>query len=169
MIRRPPRSTLFPYTTLFRSLLDNAWALAHKGALPIDDFLDLVVRARGDDTRIVVEGLAGFLETLNDRVVSETVRPLLWRFVHELYQPLVDSLGWDARPGEGDEPKLARAAAIWTLGSIARPARLVREMGERLERYWADPASLDPTLVTTVLRLCACAAEGKDRFDRYVT
>src|SRR5258708_10870519 len=24
MIRRPPRSTLFPYTTLFRSLLDGA-------------------------------------------------------------------------------------------------------------------------------------------------
>src|SRR3712207_7976709 len=24
MIRRPPRSTLFPYTTLFRSLIENA-------------------------------------------------------------------------------------------------------------------------------------------------
>jgi len=78
-------------------------------------------------------------------------------------------LGWDARPEEGDEPKLARAAALWTLGSIARPVRLVREMAERLERYWADPSSLDPTLVTAVLRLCARAAGGKDRFDRYVT
>src|SRR2546427_7963187 len=28
MIRRPPRSTLFPYTTLFRSLLVGAGALA---------------------------------------------------------------------------------------------------------------------------------------------
>ena len=150
-------------------LLDNAWALAHKGVLPIGDFLGLVVRARGDDTRIVVEGLAGFLETLYDRVVSETARPLLGRFVHELYQPLVDSLGWDARPGEGDEPKLARVAVLWTLGSIARPAKLVHEMAERLERYWADPSALDPTLVTAVLRLCARAAGGKDRFDRYVT
>src|SRR2546425_8933069 len=26
MIRRPPRSTLFPYTTLFRSTLVNFWA-----------------------------------------------------------------------------------------------------------------------------------------------
>src|SRR3989475_140203 len=31
MIRRPPRSTLFPYTTLFRS----AWAEADGGAFPI--------------------------------------------------------------------------------------------------------------------------------------
>src|SRR3712207_9585023 len=27
MIRRPPRSTLFPYTTLFRSLADTNWIL----------------------------------------------------------------------------------------------------------------------------------------------
>src|SRR5256884_3070833 len=40
MIRRPPRSTLFPYTTLFRSLamLGSAlcaWGLAVLGAVPI--------------------------------------------------------------------------------------------------------------------------------------
>src|SRR3712207_8561268 len=29
MIRRPPRSTLFPYTTLFRSLADNNFILFH--------------------------------------------------------------------------------------------------------------------------------------------
>src|SRR3712207_9459179 len=34
MIRRPPRSTLFPYTTLFRSTVD-------KDALEIDDPLEL--------------------------------------------------------------------------------------------------------------------------------
>src|SRR3712207_8767611 len=34
MIRRPPRSTLFPYTTLFRSRLrGHAGALAHRGDL----------------------------------------------------------------------------------------------------------------------------------------
>src|SRR2546421_6497411 len=30
MIRRPPRSTLFPYTTLFRSLTRTAHAAAHQ-------------------------------------------------------------------------------------------------------------------------------------------
>src|SRR2546430_11439624 len=39
MIRRPPRSTLFPYTTLFRSLL----ALALKGALGGEDLLGQVL------------------------------------------------------------------------------------------------------------------------------
>src|SRR2546430_9975784 len=31
MIRRPPRSTLFPYTTLFRSLLQHQRAAARRG------------------------------------------------------------------------------------------------------------------------------------------
>src|SRR3712207_7942072 len=57
MIRRPPRSTLFPYTTLFRSVLDDAALrvlLADLGDRPVrrpvvgNDHLEL--------------GLAGLLE-----------------------------------------------------------------------------------------------------------
>src|SRR5438034_11056773 len=33
MIRRPPRSTLFPYTTLFRSLSDLSWTLPGEEAV----------------------------------------------------------------------------------------------------------------------------------------
>ena len=148
-------------------LLDNTWALAQKGMLPIGEFLDLVTRFRGDETRTVIEGLAGFLETLGNRLVTEPDRPLLGRFIADFYEPLVGSLGWEARPHEGDEPKLARAAMLWTMGTLARPAELVREMEGRLERYWADPASLDPTLAAVVIRLCARMG-GKARFDRYV-
>src|SRR2546429_6675064 len=60
MIRRPPRSTLFPYTTLFRSLglhdMDAPQALAaHRLAL------DLELHAVGDPASGVVDGhpLAG--------------------------------------------------------------------------------------------------------------
>src|SRR3989475_11856159 len=34
MIRRPPRSTLFPYTTLFRSPLDGVEVVVHLAARP---------------------------------------------------------------------------------------------------------------------------------------
>src|SRR3712207_7541941 len=34
MIRRPPRSTLFPYTTLFRSRDDDAQVALHHGEQP---------------------------------------------------------------------------------------------------------------------------------------
>src|SRR3712207_7144594 len=34
MIRRPPRSTLFPYTTLFRSLCTHVASTCYKGHIP---------------------------------------------------------------------------------------------------------------------------------------
>src|SRR2546429_1194065 len=50
MIRRPPRSTLFPYTTLFRSGLEQIGS--HAGA--IADVVAYVVRDRRRVTRIVL-------------------------------------------------------------------------------------------------------------------
>src|SRR2546422_8225577 len=40
MIRRPPRSTLFPYTTLFRSVFDDIAGQAekmHKAGVPVEE------------------------------------------------------------------------------------------------------------------------------------
>src|SRR3712207_8598905 len=60
MIRRPPRSTLFPYTTLFRSLDgDDGQALvAHALDAVVVEVevrdLDLVGQARGGDGEAVV-------------------------------------------------------------------------------------------------------------------
>src|SRR5258708_15118808 len=49
MIRRPPRSTLFPYTTLFRSIqlirIHNYWAVSILILDPIKDILwDMYIR-----------------------------------------------------------------------------------------------------------------------------
>src|SRR3712207_7283815 len=49
MIRRPPRSTLFPYTTLFRS----ADAAHRRGAATVDD-----ADARGKRLAVLDDGLA---------------------------------------------------------------------------------------------------------------
>src|SRR2546422_7462310 len=44
MIRRPPRSTLFPYTTLFRSPLDLDAAHGRLGELVLEKFAHPIVR-----------------------------------------------------------------------------------------------------------------------------
>src|SRR3712207_6902114 len=56
MIRRPPRSTLFPYTTLFRSRAAGALAVLHgaghrRGTRMGDRVQDLAVREPGVDPR----------------------------------------------------------------------------------------------------------------------
>src|SRR3712207_7194914 len=64
MIRRPPRSTLFPYTTLFRSLVETLG----------EDLDDVVAFLAGDDERraelgrrVVAAGVAEGQPALPDR------------------------------------------------------------------------------------------------------
>src|SRR2546422_4729558 len=64
MIRRPPRSTLFPYTTLFRSLVD------------VDP---------GDGGRL--EGRAAHAGPLGDRSDHRLVRPAAVVFADEAVDP----------------------------------------------------------------------------------
>src|SRR5574337_733658 len=74
MIRRPPRSTLFPYTTLFRSSLDPDRRELRRGMQPVPvepqvfDLLEYLIRHR---TRVVSrdELLAG---VWHGRIVSES-------------------------------------------------------------------------------------------------
>src|SRR5256886_10384302 len=78
MIRRPPRSTLFPYTTLFRSL--RGWSLAILGALETE--LTPEQCARGN--KAVVEFTAylrGLISDRRRRPLGET--DLLTRLLQE--------------------------------------------------------------------------------------
>src|SRR3712207_9169340 len=62
MIRRPPRSTLFPYTTLFRSFREDMTALR---VLPPDDFVgavESVPRIVAHVETLLDEGLAYALD-----------------------------------------------------------------------------------------------------------
>src|SRR5438094_6088468 len=62
MIRRPPRSTLFPYTTLFRSL-------SHMGRLTISgpDASDLLQRATTNDVTKLGPGAAQYSLICNEQ------------------------------------------------------------------------------------------------------
>src|SRR2546429_9368774 len=64
MIRRPPRSTLFPYTTLFRSEPERRLAAIEDLVpllVPVEEFGELLVVARK-----LLEG-----ETLEDALIGE--------------------------------------------------------------------------------------------------
>src|SRR2546426_2918815 len=64
MIRRPPRSTLFPYTTLFRSLAPGAQSTGRR-------FVNPFVRGRGLAGRRVARILAGGRLEVTSRRRSE--------------------------------------------------------------------------------------------------
>src|SRR3712207_8772861 len=68
MIRRPPRSTLFPYTTLFRSGADQD-ALLGEAALRVERRVGL-----GDDEAVLLVGGQVVDLVADDTVVDAAVR-----------------------------------------------------------------------------------------------
>src|SRR5256885_9155614 len=69
MIRRPPRSTLFPYTTLFRSVGLQALLAAearHLGHIKLAALLQVLQRAAADLQRLRRAGFAVAVEQPRD-------------------------------------------------------------------------------------------------------
>lgn len=148
-------------------LLNHLWAQTQAKAISIERFLDWLLVFRTDGTRVVLEAVASYLDSLAERYARPEDRPALGRLTADLLQSHWDRLGWDPADGENDEPKLSRAAILWPLAVIAQPKDLIDKIVERLDRYLADPGSLDPTLATALLRAGARTGDPK-RFDLYL-
>src|SRR3712207_9077477 len=74
MIRRPPRSTLFPYTTLFRSDVQRASADADRAKNEAQAYTnDIIPRARGEAERMIQEA-QGFRDSQEARARGEAQR-----------------------------------------------------------------------------------------------
>ncbi|MEO5657327.1 MAG: M1 family metallopeptidase [Nitrospiria bacterium] len=154
--------------------LSHTWAQVESGDLTIDAFMGALGALRGDSTRVVLEAMAPYLDTLGDRLVGADDRLLFSRVVDDLTLPVWDRLGWDGG-GSDDETHLARAAVVWMRGAAARDAVILAEVERRLAAYLKDASALDPTLVSAVVRLGARHgdekrfAEYRDRFLRAAT
>src|SRR3989441_9526764 len=87
MIRRPPRSTLFPYTTLFRSE-----DLAQRGDLGLEVvFLDDAIRPHAPHQPVLVDNGAARVDQRDQRVEGSPAQ-LDGPAVDEQLTPMTDNL-----------------------------------------------------------------------------
>src|SRR3712207_8167764 len=94
MIRRPPRSTLFPYTTLFLSHLYPPQGVHVLGGLGEDDVEPDGLSARGTEIPLVAVEVARSEEHTSElqsrqylvcRLLLETKESVRWSTTHALY------------------------------------------------------------------------------------
>src|SRR2546426_7410792 len=105
MIRRPPRSTLFPYTTLFRSRPGDARAAEHLSGWRGRPATG-VGKGRTVTARVGGSKLAGYLNALSD----QRARAALQRCCGARHW--VDAM-LAARPFGSDAELLATAERVW--------------------------------------------------------
>src|SRR5256885_12480704 len=100
MIRRPPRSTLFPYTTLFRSVYSQRRNHAREGTVKILFFDDFKLGVLNGDTVIDVSQTDRKSTRLNSShlVISYAVFCLKKKKTTDSYPYLKHHEGAPARP-----------------------------------------------------------------------
>src|SRR2546430_4285759 len=79
MIRRPPRSTLFPYTTLFRSVREDLRKEVRKHGVPEDATLALVVPERSEEHTSELQSQSNLVCRL---LLEKKKNHLLYRYRH---------------------------------------------------------------------------------------
>src|SRR2546422_11775838 len=97
MIRRPPRSTLFPYTTLFRSLHDVRFRQLETGLPAQFQTPDEIKKQRKIHDKLIEKGLQliadSFLDQLGARCEAAGV-PLTRQLLEGInYEEIVNEIG----------------------------------------------------------------------------
>src|SRR3989449_5052377 len=89
MIRRPPRSTLFPYTTLFRSQGEGAAEEVAQGLRDLDALgdVDVIIVGRGGGS---LEDLWAFNEEAVARAIAASKAPVISAVGHEVDFTIAD-------------------------------------------------------------------------------
>src|SRR2546426_11951022 len=150
MIRRPPRSTLFPYTTLFRSVKEGVAALV---ALVLDGGLEALVEESelGETVARRVERKARLLEDLRVRLEADD-RAVLRRL-----------------PAGGQLGGRDTAIFVALCPNLAVAANLnVEPLTERVDDRNADAVQASGHLVGRVLELASRVQHGEHHFGRWL-
>ena len=149
-------------------LLSDTWFDVRSGGAPIGRYLALVERLRGERAPAVLEELATRLEFIATELVPPADRAAFARFVDDLAMPAERSLGWTARAGDDDTTRVARADVIDLLGRVAGSPEILADAARALQRYLADPTTLDGAVADVVVAL-AGERGGPRLYQAYLT
>jgi len=139
-------------------------ALVASGDVAAGDVLGLVPLLARDPDRHVVAATAGILRDL-DPLVPDALAPRFRHLVREAFGERALSLGWTARPGDGEDVRLLRRSVVGVTAGLGRDPDLAREAVARAGRWLDDPSTLDPDLVPAALA-AAAGAGGRPLFER---
>ena len=141
-------------------LLDDAFALARAGYVSIWSALGLLDAHRNERETYVWAMLAGKLNGVASLVRDEDPEAMLAEYARKFFKPLVERVGWDKKPGEGNLEAILRGVALSNLGAYG-DEEIIAEARKRLDAFIAS-GTLDPDIRQTVYTIVAQNATDED-------
>ncbi|MEI7704459.1 MAG: M1 family metallopeptidase [Deltaproteobacteria bacterium] len=138
------------------SLVADEWALLRAGGREAAPFLDLLASFEGEQDRAVLDEVVGRLGAVEHRLVDPEVRRRFQGFAASLLRSALARVGLDARPGEGGESRLLRAALVRGVAVVARDPVASAGLEARLDRFIdGEREALEPNLHDAAVTVAA--------------
>ena len=136
------------------AFLGNLGALLDAGVIHGNDYLDVLKGFSGETDPDV---LGSVLSALNrvDGALTESDRPLYAGYVRRTISPVLDRIGYAAKPGEPQPLTILRPRLLGLVANVGKDPKAIAFGKEQAAKYLADPASVDPSIVSTVLGITA--------------
>lgn len=143
------------------ALLSDTWALVRNGTYEASAFLALAERFGQETDEAVLEELVNRLGFIESRLVDESHRPRLHRFISNLLKHQLQQVGWDAASGESDGTRLHRSHLVRAMAGVARDEEVLREARSRFDRLLSgDASALEANLRDTVAHAVSAAGDA---------
>ncbi len=140
------------------NLLGDVWAMAEAGRETPDRFLDLTKQLNGETELVVWTEVLGSLREIDTLERGSPDRPAFRAYARTLLNPVLERVGWDAKPDDTPDVVLLRSSLIRTLGRFEDPA-VVAEARRRFAAFVADRSTLPPSLQDAVLSVVGYGAD----------
>ena len=137
------------------ALLDNEWALMRIGRHTVGDYLALGDQFKNTPGSDLLDSFAGRLELINDYIVTDADRPQFQAWLRNSFSPMLQQLGYSARPSDTPEQKQKRSILFRALGNVGQDPAVIEQARTLIQEYMKDPTSVDPTLAGAVVVVAA--------------
>jgi aminopeptidase N len=136
-------------------LQSNVWASVRVGQEPVGDFLAVAEGLQNQRNRAVMQDLIERLNYIGRYLVTDADRDSYRTWLRSYFTPIMNSVGWEPRPGESDEQKALRARLLTALGYDAGDPKALQEARKIADQGLANPASVSRDLALSAVRLAA--------------
>ena len=135
--------------------LGDTWVAMHVGRATMADYLNLLTAMKGERNSVLLSSMIGNFQFIHERLVAPADRPAFEAWVNSLLVPMLDDIGWTAKPGDSDDLRQARAQIFFTLGFVGHNQKAIAMSREMVDAYMKDPSSVDASVVGGAFQIAA--------------
>ena len=138
-------------------LITDCSSLVLPGDLPVESYYNFVNEIKNESDPLILNQLTGFVGAPWQFIQDDAQKRVVYgKWVRHVLLPLKDKLdGWNQKESDSQQTKELRSSCLDLLGTMGQDKRTIDEAFARFNKYASDRNSINPDLVSTVMRIVA--------------